>query len=156
MKRERGYSLDNRVLASKVSDAFALLRIQSRSLAVEELTQIAGFTPTDTGVKGTRRTDRSPPTQANRISLSTEGLVLEKDLNAHIRELGARLPKGNFASRFTSTDVDIYLTIYWWTTEEVWFYLDTESLSILSRVGVPAYFNYCIYPSSMNEGEAVE
>lgn len=64
--------------------------------------------------------------------------------------------KGVFASRFDNDEVSIYLTIYWWTTEEVGFYLDPESLSILARVGVSPYFNYCIYPPSIDEAGEVE
>ncbi|TLX17155.1 DUF4279 domain-containing protein [Rhizobium sp. MHM7A] len=119
-------------------------------MSVEELTRIAGFRPTETLIKGTRHTDRSSPAPANAIFLSTESLVREKDLNAHIRELGSRLPKGVFSSKFGNEEVTIYLTIYWWTTEEVGFYLDTESFDVLSKIGVPAYFNFLIDPSPIN------
>lgn len=142
--------MDNQDLASKVSDAYVMLRVYSETLSIEELTRIAGFTPTDTLHRGTRRSDRSSPAPANAIFLSTEGLVKEKDLNAHIRELGSRLPNGAIPARFGDQKVTIYLTIYWWTTEEVGFYLSPESSDVLSQTGIPAYFNFLIDPSPIN------
>jgi hypothetical protein len=75
---------------------------------------------------------------------------MEKDLNAHIRELGSRLPKGAVSPRFGNEKITIYLTIYWWTTEEVGFYLDPESSDVLSGIGIPAYFSFLIDPSPIS------
>jgi hypothetical protein len=127
-----------------------LLRVYSEALSVEELTCLAGFKPTETLHKGTRKTDRSSPAPANAIFLSTESLVKEKDLNAHIRELGSRLTKGAISSMFGNDEINIYLTIYWWTTEEVGFYLDPECFDVLSKIGIPAYFHFLIDPSPIN------
>lgn len=128
----------------KITDAFVLLRVYSETLTVDELKHLAAFEPTEIGIKGTKTRPNTSEVPANYIFLSTETLVLEKDLNAHVNELGRRLPLGNFAARFEGLDVSIYLTIYWWTKEEVNFHLDHNSLSVLANLNVPAYFNLLI------------
>ncbi len=139
--------MDKSDLALKVSDAYVVLRVYSEALSVGDLTRIAGFQPTGTLIKGSMPVPRSSPAPANAVFLSTEKLVKEKDLNAHLRELDSRLPDGPISSRFDDEEIHIYLTIYWWTTEEVGFYLTPESSDVLSRIGIPAYFNFLIDPS---------
>jgi hypothetical protein len=128
---------------AKITDAYLTLRLYSKTLSVEELCELAGFEPQETGVKGTVH-KRGQPTPANYIILNTEELVAEKDLDMHIQEMGRRLPPGRFVDRFKAGGFDIHLTVYWWTTEPVNYYLSSESFRILENVGVPAYFNFLI------------
>jgi hypothetical protein len=128
----------------RVTDAYILLRIPSETLTVPELKALASLTPTETGTKGTRVRPETRELPANYIALSTEALSSSKDLNDHIRDLCQRLPTGSFAERFVDADVQIYLTIYWWTTEETNFQLIPASFSALSQIGVPAHFSFMV------------
>ncbi len=127
----------------KVTDAYVTLRVYSKTLSVEQLSELAGFEPQETGVMGAVR-KRGQPIPANYIILITENMVSEKNINLHIDALERRLPPGRFVDRFPDGDIDIYLTIYWWTTELSNFQLTPESVQTLGRVGVPAHFNFLI------------
>jgi hypothetical protein len=131
-------------MSATITDAYILLRLHSETLTTSELEALVAFTPTETGAKGTRVRPETRELTAHYISLSTEGLSQTKDLNDHIHELSQRLPAGSLAERLVGFDVQAYLTIYWWTTEETNFHLTVESLTRLSGIGIPAHFSFMV------------
>lgn len=133
-----------------VTDAHVVLQIVSPELSVANLIELSGFAPTSNGEKGVRPRPRSVPRPANYISFSTDKLSEVRDLNVHLATLRKNVPIEGFASRFHDTDVEVFLTVYWWTTEDVKFRLSADSLTVLSQIGVEAEFNLMVDPSPLS------
>ncbi len=136
----------------KITDCYISLRVYTaEDITIEELEKIAGFKPTRIGVKGTKHTPRSPPLKYNFVFLDTEKLSKSKCLDNHIAELKKRLPDGRFIDRFDLSKFTVMVTVYWWTTEVIYFRLTPESLETLQNIGVTIDFNYAIYADDIEE-----
>jgi hypothetical protein len=133
-----------------VTDAHVVLQIVSPELSVARLIELSGFAPTSKGEKGSRARPQSAPRPANYISYSTEKLSEVRDLNVHLSILRNNVPFEDFARRFLGTDVQVFLTVYWWTTEDVKFCLSADSLTVLSQIGVETEFNLMVDPSPLS------
>jgi len=133
-----------------VTDAHVVLQIVSSEFTVAQLIELAGFEPTSHGEKGARARPRSVPRPANYISFSTEKLSDVRELNVHLSLLSKNVPVDGFSNRFRDKDVQIFLTVYWWTTEDVKFSLSSDSLAVLAQIGVETEFNLMVNPSPIS------
>ena len=128
-------------IAETVTDAYVFLQAGSRDRTLSELLEVLPFPAQECIGKGDLDEETGRPASWTYANFSTEGLSSSRDLNEHFRILSSNIDFEKMDALVRGQEFSLHAVVYWWTSSDTLFDLNTESLKILAEIGVPVEFN---------------